>query len=66
MPHTLFVPIGAILGIYARENGQGMVFDLESPLEDDETIEGEDGDDVPPPDAEPPRPSGRPSLKVVK
>ena len=66
VPHTLFVPIGAILGIYARENGQGMVFDLESPLEDDETIEGEDGDDVPPPDAEPPRPSGRPSLKVVK
>lgn len=66
VPHTLFVPIGAILGIYARENGQGMVFDLESPLEDDETIEGEDGDDVPPPDTEPPRPSGRPSLKVVK
>ena len=66
VPHTLFVPIGAILGIYARENGQGMVFDLESPFEDDEAIESEDGDDVPPPDTEPPRPSGRPSLKVVK
>ncbi|AZF61880.1 MULTISPECIES: ClpXP protease specificity-enhancing factor [Pseudomonas] len=66
VPHTLFVPIGAILGIYARENGQGMVFDLESPFEDDESIEGEGGDDVPPPDSEPPRPSGRPSLKVVK
>jgi stringent starvation protein B len=47
---TLYVPIGAILGIYARENGQGMVFDLESP-EDDEAIEAEDGDDVPPPDS---------------
>ncbi len=64
VPHTLFVPIGAILGIYARENGQGMVFDLESPLEGDEGVES--GDDLPPPDSEPPRPSGRPSLKVVK
>ena len=63
---SLYIPAAAVLAIYARENGQGMVFDLESPLEDDETIEGEDGDDVPPPDAEPPRPSGRPSLKVVK
>jgi stringent starvation protein B len=27
--HSLYVPIGAILGIYARENGQGMVFELE-------------------------------------
>ncbi|KPA88337.1 MULTISPECIES: ClpXP protease specificity-enhancing factor [Pseudomonas] len=59
--HTLYVPIGAILGIYARENGQGMVFDLESPLEDDDN-EVEPDDDGP----EPPRPSGRPSLKVVK
>ncbi|WP_397451445.1 ClpXP protease specificity-enhancing factor [Pseudomonas sp. NA-150] len=66
VPHTLYVPIAAILGIYARENGQGMVFDLEPSLEE----EDEDGigpdDDTPPPDSEPPRPSGRPSLKVVK
>lgn len=62
--HTLYVPAAAVLAIYARENGQGMVFDLESP------VVGED-DDVPPPETtppggEPPRPSGRPSLKVVK
>lgn len=45
------VPVGAILGIYARENGQGMVFDTaEEP-------------DVPP---DPPAGKGRPSLKVVK
>jgi stringent starvation protein B len=65
VPHTLFVPIGAILGIYARENGQGMVFDLESPFDGDESIDSDDDGDLPP-DAEPPRPSGRPSLKVVK
>lgn len=66
VPHTLYVPIAAILGIYARENGQGMVFDLEAPMgegeEEDMEMEGE----APPPDTEPPRPSGRPSLKVVK
>jgi stringent starvation protein B len=64
VPHTLYVPTGSILGIYARENGQGMVFDLEPPMgdEDDEI----DIDDSTPPDDEPPRPSGRPSLKVVK
>ncbi len=45
------VPVSAILGIYARENGQGMVFDTaEEP-------------DVPP---DPPAGKGRPSLKVVK
>lgn len=59
--HSLYVPSAAVLAIYARENGQGMVFDLEPPVPDDE-----DGDDQGPPDGEPPRPSGRPSLKVVK
>ncbi|HBP48359.1 ClpXP protease specificity-enhancing factor [Pseudomonas sp. FSL R10-0056] len=64
VPHTLYVPIAAILGVYARENGQGMVFDLEEPLEADDEVEP--GDDSPPPGSEPPRPTGRPSLKVVK
>ena len=45
------VPIKSILGIYARENGQGMVFDTaEEP-------------DTPP---DPPASRSRPSLKVVK
>ncbi|MFJ1336636.1 ClpXP protease specificity-enhancing factor [Pseudomonas caricapapayae] len=68
--HTLFVPAGAILGIYARENGQGMVFELEPPLLDDDEEEDDDivepDDDGPPTGGQPPRPSGRPSLKVVK
>ena len=64
VPHTLYVPIEAILGVYARENGQGMVFDLEESLEADDEVELDD--DLPPPGSEPPRPSGRPSLKVVK
>ena len=47
----IVVPIKAILGIYARENGQGMVFDAPEEPED-------------PP--EPPSGRTRPSLKVVK
>ncbi len=62
IPTDIYVPIHAILGIYARENGQGMMFDVESQEE---------------PEPEPPTPSGptssggsgspkRPSLRVVK
>jgi stringent starvation protein B len=64
VPHSLYVPVAAVMGIYARENGQGMVFDLEPAVDDDEDLDVDD--DMPPPDDEPPRPSGRPSLKVVK
>jgi stringent starvation protein B len=53
-PHRLTVPVAAVLGIYARETGQGMIFS--------------DEDSEPPPDG--PEPSDasstRPNLKVVK
>ena len=51
----VFVPITAVVGIYARENGQGMVFDPE------ETVDPPD--DTPP---EPGKAESRPSLKIVK
>ncbi|MNR55334.1 hypothetical protein D3C85_1756800 [compost metagenome] len=67
--HSLYIPSAAVMAIYARENGQGMVFDLEPPLSDDGPGPEDDG----PSGGEPPssggdssRPSGRPSLKVVK
>jgi stringent starvation protein B len=47
-------PIVAVLAIYAKENGKGMVFDPEEEIEDDTP---------PAPDTKPP---GRPKLKVVK
>jgi stringent starvation protein B len=59
----LFIPAQAIMAIYARENGQGMVFELEQ-AELDQTTS--DSTEQGPPDNEPPKPSGRPSLKVVK
>jgi len=67
--HSLYVPAGAIMGIYARENGQGMVFELEPPQDEDLELDDdsvEPDDDGPPEGGQPPRPSGRPSLKVVK
>ena len=69
--HSLFVPTGAILGIYARENGQGMVFELEPPhMEEDDLVDDDhvqpDDDGPPEGGGQPPRPTGRPSLKVVK
>ena len=64
VPQSLYIPAAAVLAIYARENGQGMVFDAESPMLEGGEID--DPDEQSPPDDEPPRPIGRPSLKVVK
>jgi stringent starvation protein B len=62
VPQSLYIPAAAVLAIYARENGQGMVFDLDAPSAADDA----GPDDGGPAGTEPPRPSGRPSLKVVK
>jgi stringent starvation protein B len=42
-PFSLYVPITAVLAIYARENGQGMFFDAQSDLlsDDDSVLEDE-------------------------
>jgi stringent starvation protein B len=64
VPQSLYIPAAAVLAIYARENGQGMVFDAESSMLEGGEID--DPDEQSPPDDGPPRPSGRPSLKVVK
>ena len=53
----IYVPVGAVMGIYARENGQGMVFDAE------EVIDDTPPDDTPP---TPVKPEKRPSLKIVR
>ena len=53
----LYVPIDAVLAVYAKENGQGMMFS-----EDDGAVSSPDNDDDDP-DPDKPR---RPSLRVVK
>jgi stringent starvation protein B len=63
-PMQVSVPVAAVLAIYARENGQGMMFGSE-PGGENVTDEVEDGRTGPDADGEPARPKG-PSLKVVK
>ncbi len=61
---TIFVPIEALMAIYARENGQGMVFEVEaSPVQGEP--ENTEEPEMPPEPPKRPKP-GRPSLKVVK
>ncbi len=58
----LVVPIGAVLGIYARETGQGMIFG-----EDDTPAPTPEGGDEPSPPQPAPAGGGkRAKLKVVK
>ena len=58
----LSVPIGNVTAIYARENGAGMAFEVESPSSG-EAIEAASVE----PDLEPPTPpSGRPKLQRIK
>ena len=54
---AISLPPDAVLGVYARENGKGMLFPEEGLSEQPE-----------PPQTDPPSPppNGRPSLKVVK
>jgi stringent starvation protein B len=60
----LVVPIAAVLGIYARETGRGMVFG-----EDDAPKSSPEGDEPSPPPSSPPTSSAggrRAKLKIVK
>lgn len=61
VPMDIYVPCYAILGIYARENGQGMMFDPELPPEpepDKAVKESKKAETAPS--------EKRPSLRIVK
>jgi stringent starvation protein B len=55
-PTSVYIPVSAVMALYARENGQGMVFDQE---------EGPGGE-PPPPEPQEPAQKKRPALRVVK
>ena len=63
----LHIPVNAVAAIYARENGQGMSFEV-VPSQPPEGVPAERTPSVAPdPDKpEPPRPSGKPALRRVK
>jgi stringent starvation protein B len=52
-PMHIVTPIVAVMAIYAKENGKGMIFDQEN----------EESDKTPPPENKPP---ARPILRIVK
>ena len=54
------VPIEAVLGIFARENGQGLFFQVDTPAQT-ATPQGDAPGDTPSPP-----PNGRPKLQIVK
>lgn len=56
VPYELIVPVPAVIGIFAKETGQGLVFQAEESL----PIGVET-----PPEPEPPQPN-KPKLRVVK
>jgi stringent starvation protein B len=65
VPMQVFIPIQAVMAVYAKENGEGMVFGSEPGSPDPDGTDGsgnDSGDDS----GKTERPSGRPTLKVVK
>jgi len=62
MPMNVYVPMSAVLAIYARETGAGMGFGQEPGAE----LYASDDYDPEPPEPEQPKKAARPSLKVVK
>ena len=58
IPFPVFVPMEAVLGVYARENGQGMFFDSEGSEPQPPKPSKSDKSERPKP--------GKPSLRVVK
>lgn len=53
-PMNIVASVNAVMAIYAKENGKGLVFDQEN-----------NGNDETPPGQNPPAP-GKPSLRIVK
>lgn len=68
IPTRVYVPTAAVLGIYAKENGQGMIFEPETPAPEPPGAGQESGDGAPAAVVVPAGRKGgvRPSLKVVK
>jgi len=58
-PHDLVIPVAAVIGIFARENGQGLAFEAQPGPTPPETNPPADG-------GESGTPHGRPHLRVVK
>jgi stringent starvation protein B len=67
IPIDIMVPVAAVMGIYAHENGQGMVFELEEdPENDPQPIKGPTMVPSSKTKKKPSKSKDKPSLRVVK
>ena len=66
VPVSVYVPVYAVMAIYAKENGQGMVFGQEPGDPEPPEGSGKDQGDQGSGDSNESASSGRPNLKVVK
>ncbi len=58
--HKIMVPVAAVVGIFAKETGQGLAF------QGQESTPAEPAQSLGEPPEEPPPPHGKPHLRVVK
>ena len=63
--HAVLVPVEAVQAVYARENGQGMMFPEVDQEDSGESAESSDGESPSDPTKSGPR-RGKPNLKVIK
>jgi stringent starvation protein B len=66
VPMQVFIPLQAVMAIYAKENGDGMVFGSEPGSPDPDGPKPTEKDSGKDDDSGADRPSGKPTLKVVK
>jgi len=67
IPKRVYVPISAVMGIYAKENGQGMIFDPDANLPKPPNPTGTDDQSTrKSTDTKPSNIGKKPSLRVVK
>lgn len=67
IPKRVFVPISSVMGIYAKENGQGMIFDPEGRMPRPPNPTGtDDSTKFTGSEPQPIKPKKKPALRVVK
>jgi stringent starvation protein B len=67
IPKRVYVPISAVMGIYAKENGQGMIFDSDANLPKPPSPTGTDDSGIRKDAGSKPSSTGKkPALRVVK
>ncbi len=69
IPKLVYVPTPALMGIYAKENGQGMIFDSEGLIPQPPNPTGTDPKssiNKAEPGVKPSSESGKPALRIVK